>query len=233
MEGGGGKGVSAKCMFQEGKRGTTGRTYRDLEIVTEFHVLEEIERLSHGDVSVGLEEHHGNGSSGQHVSHNELGQHIKTKLGVGNALYHANGDEEDNRDEHGDDECPPGQVGVPDEDGDQRHGEQDDEESIVPPVGSVDVLLHHLEMDIGILVASQLATLPDLGAVEDGGVHNDRGQGAEGDAVGEREECAEEEGRVGLVRRDIEGLFWRQDLRNVVCGSGVVEGVCLEPEVSR
>ncbi len=38
--------------------------YRDFEIVTELHVLEEEQCLSHGDVSVRLKQHHGNGSAG-------------------------------------------------------------------------------------------------------------------------------------------------------------------------
>lgn len=159
----------------------------------ELHVLQEVQRLSHGDIPVRLEEHHGNGTPRKHVSNNKLGQHVETKLGVGDTLHHANGDQEDNRQKHGDDHRPPGQVSVPDQDGDQRQRKEDHKEGVVPPVRRVNVLLHHLQMNVRVLVACQLRALPDLRTVEDGGVDDDGGQGTKGDAVGEREEGTQEE----------------------------------------
>lgn len=193
----------------------------------ELHVLEEIQGLRHRDVAVRLEQHHGNRLSGKHVTDHELGQHVESELSVGDALYHADGHQENNRNQHGDDHCPPGQVGIPDEDRNERQGEQDDEKSIVPPVRGVGILPHHLQMNVGVLVPGHLAALPDFGAVKDGCMHDDGGEGTERDTVCEREEGAQEQRRVLLVCVNIECLLGGQNLRHIVCGTGIVESVRL------
>lgn len=148
-------------------------TYRNFEVVTEFHVLNKVQRLGHCDVAEGLEQHHGHRSSRKHVPNHELGQHVESKLRVGDALDHANGDEEDNGEQERNDQRPPGQVGVPDQDRNERQGEQYSKQCVVPPVWRVCILPHHLEMNVSILVPRQPPTFDDLGTVENDRMHDD------------------------------------------------------------
>ena len=148
-------------------------TYRDLEVVTEFHILNKVQSLGHCDVSEGLEEHHGYRSPRKHVTDHELGQHVESKLSVGDSLDHADGDEEDNGEQERNDKRPPCQMSVPDQDRDEGQREQDSEQCIVPPVWCVSILAHHLEMNVSVLVSRQLPSLDDLGAVENSRVHDD------------------------------------------------------------
>lgn len=148
-------------------------TYRNLEVVPELHILNEVQSLSHRDIAEGLEEHHGNWPPRKHITNNELGQHVETKLRVGDALDHADRDEEDNGEQERNDQRPPRQMGIPDQDGNEGQGEQDSEQSIVPPIRCVPILAHHLEMNVSILVSRQLPTFDDLGTVENDGVHDD------------------------------------------------------------
>lgn len=86
-----------------------------LEVSTKLHILCKGETLGHGDVSIysaklvqvnrrtlgnetrrtGLEQHHGVGCSRNHVTDQEFGENVKTKLDVGNGLDHTNGNDPD------------------------------------------------------------------------------------------------------------------------------------------
>lgn len=147
-------------------------TYRNFEVVTKFHILNKVQSLSHCDVAEGLEEHHGYWSSRKHVTNHELGQHVEPKLRVGDALDHADGDEEDNGEQKRYDQRPPSEMGVPDQDSNERQGEQDGKQCIVPPVWCVSVLAHHLKMNVSILVSRQPPTLDDLGPMENDRMHD-------------------------------------------------------------
>lgn len=201
--------------------------------MTEFHVLDKVQSLSHCDVAKCLEEHHGYRPSRKHVTNHELGQHVESELRVGGTLNHADWDEEDNGEQERNDQRPPSQMSVPDQDRDHRQGEQNSEQGIVPPIWCVSILAHHLEMDISILVPRQLPALNDLGTVEDGRVYNDGRQGAKGDTVCEGEERPQEERRVLLVSGNIECLLGRQDLCHVVRRTRVVERVCLYGKIRK
>jgi len=106
---------------------------RNLHVVTHLEILEEIQGLGHGDVTVTLEHHHGQWATWKHVSDNELGDDVKTNLPVGDGLDHTDRDEEDNWDQHADDECPPCHVSIPVETDNQGQGEEDNVKSEVPP----------------------------------------------------------------------------------------------------
>jgi hypothetical protein len=68
-------------------------TRRDLHVVTELHVTRESERLSHGDVTPSLEQHHGDGLAGKHEADDELGDDVEADLLVGNSLDHSDGND--------------------------------------------------------------------------------------------------------------------------------------------
>lgn len=82
-------------------------------------------------------------------------------------------------------------------------------------------------MDISVLVASHLATLHDLGAMEDDGVHDDSRESRKRDTIGQRKEGRQEQWRVFLVRGNVEGLLGGEDSSDVVCRPSVVEGMSL------
>lgn len=195
--------------------------------MTELHVLQEVQGLRHGDIAVCLEQHHGNRLSGKHVTNHKLSQDVEAKLGIGDTLDHSDGDKEDEGQKHGDDHCPPGEVGIPDEDGDQRQGEQNEEECVVPPVRGIDILLHHLEMDVCILVPRHLPALDNLRTVKDGGMHDDGRESTERDTVCEREEGPQEQRRVLLVRSNVKDLVGGEDPGDIIRGSSVVKRVRL------
>lgn len=88
--------------------------------MAELHVLEEVQSLCHGDVAVCLEQHHRDGLSRQHIANHELCQDVESKLRIGDTLDHADGNQEDDGEQHSDDHRPPRQMRVPDEDGDER-----------------------------------------------------------------------------------------------------------------
>jgi len=77
---------------------------RHFHVMPHLEILQEVKRLGHADVAVALEDHHGDWAAGKHVTDDELGDDIQTDLPVGNGLDHADGNEEDDWDDHTDDE---------------------------------------------------------------------------------------------------------------------------------
>lgn len=119
------RGVVSSGWSSDNDLDDSSLTHRDLEVVTELHILDKVQSLSHGDVAEGLEEHHGDWSSRKHVTNHKLGEHVEPKLRVGGALDHADGDEEDNGEQERDDERPPRQMRVPDQDRNEGQGKQE------------------------------------------------------------------------------------------------------------
>ncbi len=68
------------------------RARRDLHVVAEFEVRDELDGLEHGDVSPRLEQHHRDGSAREHVPDDELGDDVEPNLLVRDSLDHAYGD---------------------------------------------------------------------------------------------------------------------------------------------
>jgi cobalamin-dependent methionine synthase I len=160
--------------------------------VTHLEILEEIQGLGHCNVTIGLEHHHGQWATWKHISDDELSDDVKTKLPVGDSLDHTDWDEENDWDQHADDESPPGHVSVVVKTDEQGQGEENDVENKVPPFWGITVLAHHLEMDIGILVTSELVTGPDLLTVVKSSVDDESGDGCERDTVTDGEVGGEE-----------------------------------------
>lgn len=198
------------------------RPGRDLDVVTHLQVGGEGERLRHGDVAVRLEHHHREGPPGLHVPDDELGDDVEAQLDVGDGLDHADGDAEDAGDDQGDDERPPGEVGVPRKGGGEREAEHDEEGDGVPPPGSLGILAHHLCVHVGFFAEGQPGAHPDLLAVEEDGVGDQGEDGGEGETVRQGKGGGEEEGRVLLVGVQVELELGRQDARHVVHVARVV-----------
>jgi hypothetical protein len=58
---------------------------RNLHVMTELEIRGERKSLGHGNVTPGLEHHHGDGTSGKCVSDDEFGNDVETDLLVGDS----------------------------------------------------------------------------------------------------------------------------------------------------
>ena len=195
---------------------------RDLHVMAHLEILEKVQSLGHGNVAVALEHHSGERAAGLHVAEDEFSDDVGADLPIGDGLDHANGDQEDDREEHGDDECPPCHMSVPGKAGNEAKSEQDDEENSVPPFWAVRILAHHLEMDIGVLVAGKLGTCPNLLAVVERGMDNQRGISGEGDTVCKSEVGRQKKRRVSAVSSLVDSQLRRQNLADIVDGARIV-----------
>ncbi len=80
------------------------RLGRDLHVVAELEIGGEGERLRHGDVTPGLEQHHGDGASGEAVTDDQLGDDVQANLLIRDSLDHADGDDVEEGDDEREDE---------------------------------------------------------------------------------------------------------------------------------
>ena len=112
--------------------------------MTQFEILCERQSLSHCNVAVGLEQHHGKWLSGLHVTDDEFGDDIETKLDVRNGLDHTNGNGEHEGDHESNDERPPGKMSIIGKCAGKRERENAEESNAEPPPWNFLVLAHHL-----------------------------------------------------------------------------------------
>lgn len=70
-------------------------------------------------------------------------------------------------------------MSIPSKAGNEAKREEDDEQYTIPPFWTVGILAHHLEMDVGVLVASKLGAGPDFFAVVQSSVDKESGDGSE------------------------------------------------------
>ena len=61
--------------------------------MSELKVRSERQSLSHGDITPSLEHHHRDGSSGETITNDELGNDVESNLLIRNSLNHANRNE--------------------------------------------------------------------------------------------------------------------------------------------
>lgn len=134
-------------------------------------------------MSIGLEQHHSQGSSGKHIAHEELGEDIQTKPNVGSTLDHANGYSPDKRDKEANDQCPPGEMSRVSDDSAKGHAEHYHEENKVLPIRSRFVLFHHLRMNIVELPTRGFGSDPDLLPVEHYGMRDNCSDCSERESV--------------------------------------------------
>lgn len=102
-----GKPDNGKCLSAKHAAG------RNLHVVTDFHVRNIGETVVGHHVTPRLEQHHGNGAAGKHVTENHLGNDVQTSLLVGDGLNHADGNEEEETNEDTDNESPSGKMRWP------------------------------------------------------------------------------------------------------------------------
>ena len=70
----------------------SGRDVRNLHVVANLEIVGELQGLSHGDVTPGLEHHHSDGLAGEQVTDDQLSDDVQTDLLVSDGLNDTNGD---------------------------------------------------------------------------------------------------------------------------------------------
>ena len=121
---------------------------RDLHIVTKFQVTGEVEGLFRHDSSIHLEDHNGDGFSGNDVAGNELGEDVESQLLVGNCEEDTEGEDKDQGKSDGKDVSPEWHLRIVHLDGDRPEDEGNDESGSEPPVGNVAVARHEAGVNI-------------------------------------------------------------------------------------
>lgn len=124
---------------------------RDLHVMAQLQVVEERQRLVHGDERVRLEDHNRGGTTLEHVPSDELPEELHRELLVRDRADHANRDDEDGGDDERDYQRPRGEVGFPDFDGDDGEREHDYENHAVPPVRDLGVDGHQARVNVPVI----------------------------------------------------------------------------------
>ena len=70
---------------------------RNLHVVTKLEVSSELKRLDHGDITPGLEHHHGYSLAGKGIADDQLSDDIQTNLVVRDSLDHSDRNDVDER----------------------------------------------------------------------------------------------------------------------------------------
>jgi len=155
--------------------------------VTEFQVLAEVQGLSHSNVTIRLEHHHGNWVPGLDVTDYKLGKDVKTELNVGKGLDDADRDSPESSNDKSEDDRVPGHTSVESQSRGKGETNHDDKKGKVPPVRSELVLAHELHVDVVELTFASSPSAPDFTAVEEVGVGDEGCNGRETDTVGKGE----------------------------------------------
>jgi hypothetical protein len=92
------------------------------------------------------------------------------------------------------------QVGWECKDGDETESNHEGEQSHVPPCWGFLVFLHHLHMDVRFLIGAVPKLLPDLLAMVEICIYNERCDCCERQSVRQGECSGEEKWRIGFVR---------------------------------
>ena len=177
---------------------------RDLHIMAKFQVAREVEGLFRHDHAINLEDHHGNGFSGNDVAGDELGEDVESHLLVCNREEDAEWEDKDEGKDDGEDVSPEWHVRVVNRNGNRAKDEGNGEKGTKPPVGDVEVARHETGVDI-LLILDAGAELPhDVTSVPQIGVSNNGGESGEAQAVVHDEGRGEEDGGVVTVLLHIE-----------------------------
>lgn len=126
------------------------------------------------------------GRANLHVTENHFSNDVETRLLVGDGLDHANRNKQNNTNKDTDNIRPPWQVSRPDLGGNHAESKAHSEDNREPPLRSLLVLAHKLQVDIGLLRARAKSTAPNIGAIEETAVEDGGHEGGKGHAVGQR-----------------------------------------------
>lgn len=163
-----------------------------MHVVTELQVLAEVKRLSHGDVTISLEHHHGDRVTRLNVTDDEFGKDVKTELNVGESLDDTNGDSPECSNDKSENDRVPSHAGVVGQSRSKGETDHDEKESKVPPVRGEFVLAHELHVDVVELTFTGLPPTPDFTTMEEVSVGDESCNGCKTDTIGQGEGCGQE-----------------------------------------
>lgn len=202
-----------------------------LAVVRELEVVGEVDSLSSGNVTEGLEVVHAEGVTLDETTTDELGDDVKSDLDTGDGGDHADGDDEDQGEDDAEDDDGGRGVGFPATDTAHAECGGDDEDGNVPPLGDFFVGAHESPVDILGEVGDAAAALAeelfeadgDFVTVEQGSVDQCGGVDGEEPEVDGQVTGGHPWHGVFLV------LFFAQNLP-AVCDTADVEGLSLVVE---
>lgn len=87
------------------------RTRWHLHVPAQLQILCECQSLTHSDVSISLEQHHGNGTAREHVPDDEFREYVQAELDVCHGLDDADWDAPEEGNDKSDKNTPPGHMG--------------------------------------------------------------------------------------------------------------------------
>ena len=122
----------------------------------------EVKGLFGHDGAIDLEDHDGNGSSGNHVAGNELGEDVESQQLVGDRKQDAEGKDEDQCEDDGEDVSPEWHLRVVNLDGNGSKDEGDDENNSKPPMRDVWVASHQAGVNILLVLDRGAEPLHDV-----------------------------------------------------------------------
>ncbi|RUP49939.1 hypothetical protein BC936DRAFT_140928 [Jimgerdemannia flammicorona] len=106
---------------------------------------------------------------------------------------------------------PPRHISRVNNHGHETENERDDEQGKIPPVRDLRIFVHQLRVDVVVVLSRGLEPVPDLLAVIQNSMGEDRAQRAQTLAVHDGEKCGDAHGRVLLVRGLIQDIFLRDN----------------------
>lgn len=155
--------------------------------MTKFQVARELDGLSDYAVAIGLEDHNGDGSSGNDIASNELSQDIESHLLVGDGKEDADGKDEDQGDNEGEDVGPKWHLCVVNFDGNCSEDEGNDKNDSEPPVRDVTVTRHEARVNILLILDAVTELLHNVTSVPQVGVSNDCSESGKAQGIADSE----------------------------------------------
>ena len=142
----------------------------DLDVVTKFQVVGTLKGLlAHGG-GINLEDHNGNGSSGNNIAGNEFGDDVEVHLLVCNCLEKAKGEDKDRGENDGEEVSPKWHFRVVGHGGNRSKGEANGKKGTGPPVGNIAVARHEARVDILLVLGAGAELLHNITPVPQVGV---------------------------------------------------------------
>ena len=196
----------------------------DLHVMTEFQATGEVEGLFGHEIAVGLEEHDGDGSSGNDITGNEFGENVEIYLLVGDRVEDAEREDEDRADDNGEEEGPKWHLRVVDLNGNHSQDKGKNKKGSEPPVGDVTVAGHEASVNILFFLDAGAELLHNIAPIPQVGMSDDRGESGKVEGVIEGESQGEEDGGVVAVFLRVEKAVGK-NLENIEWGASVCVGL--------
>lgn len=139
----------------------------DLHIMADLQIARERDTLCHGNKRESLEKHNGNRAVREQITSDDLREDVDRNKLVRHRTNDANGDNETQSHDDGEDECPDWEISVEDLDGGDTESEGDEAEGEVPPVRNLGVRRHEAGVDVSLVTDTATELTDDIMTVPD------------------------------------------------------------------